>query len=832
MVRSGLPTFVLFAALMSFLSVSSAQAIGLKEILENIRNDATTRGTTLPPSASPTPNIQPKEPETLDIQIPSDTEAKTEAKFNEIREAWIKREVLTPCDKLLEDDKRKTELLAFFSRVLMASFTNADPASAKRLVADGEALAKQGPPRPLIDLFVVKAMLIADDARGAALAARPHDIIARGPRYPAILKYFAANVSEAWLTKRYGENAEETLKRKGEALDFILSALRAGAFKPAELTLAFSLLERGKRGPFPPEFQQKARAPENKVDPWLLYALEGQEEIDLAWKDRGGDWGYKVTKKGWAGFNEHLAKARAALTKAWELRPTLPQAAAAMITVSMGDRAGEEALWFNRAVKTRLDYEPAYNKFLWSIFPRWGGSQEQMLLFGEKCLATQRYDTTVPYFYLIAVMDIAGDSPYCLWKRIFRYPGVIDHLEKMLANYLKRPEIFPSDRVRYEWALCEIWAGRYEKGRELLREVPERSGDLTCLFGTEDKNAPKRRSEANATIAAFTGPHKKTFEKAEEESFLGNLDATDTVLREALPSMKDTPEQFAFARDWIGDVQSAIQNEGHTINYRYTPLTSAVCRGDVETATFLLDNGADINAFNNGGASPLMLALDSDTRRKEFPMELLLKRGADPNLTAGKNASPPLFLAAERGREDIVRLLLKYKADPNLQFYGRVPLHAAVRGKNAAVVRALLEHGANPNIPFPNGTPALSKAIREKQSAIAMELVRRGADINAGSKSGWTPLMNAIRNQQSDVAKLLIEKGADVNRKISGDWDALCLAIHFRQPNIVKALIEKGANVNARTQDGTSALHLAIDTKQTDVAKLLMEHGADSEASP
>src|SRR5262249_4269138 len=149
----------------------------------------------------------------------------------------------------------------------------------------------------------------------------------------------------------------------------------------------------------------------------------------LAWQARGGGWASTVTPQGWAGFKEHLEKAAQHFSEAYKLGPQYPEAAAEMITVAMAGGApdGETPrLWFDRAVKAQLDYLKAYQNYLFSLMPRWGGTHEQMYMFGRECLQTNRFDTFVPYEMLSAFesiySDIGGDFD------LFKSPGVYEDL--------------------------------------------------------------------------------------------------------------------------------------------------------------------------------------------------------------------------------------------------------------------------------------------------------------------------------------------------------------------------------------------------------------------
>ena len=82
-------------------------------------------------------------------------------------------------------------------------------------------------------------------------------------------------------------------------------------------------------------------------------------------------------------------------------------------------------------------------------------------------------------------------------------------------------------------------------------------------------------------------------------------------------------------------------------------LQSAVAQGDVAQAATLLDQGAVIDARDEAGRTPLMLAVTED--RLEI-VRLLLARGADPNV-ADNGGHTPLQQATKRSLRDIAALL-------------------------------------------------------------------------------------------------------------------------------------------------------------------------------
>lgn len=92
-----------------------------------------------------------------------------------------------------------------------------------------------------------------------------------------------------------------------------------------------------------------------------------------------------------------------------------------------------------------------------------------------------------------------------------------------------------------------------------------------------------------------------------------------------------------------------------------TPLHIAAQKGSALCVFKLLLGGADKDSLNCDGETPRYLAAKVNRLRA---VEELLGAGANPNLRA-KSRMSPLDGAAVRGREDVVRALLRHRGDIN-----------------------------------------------------------------------------------------------------------------------------------------------------------------------
>ena len=208
-----------------------------------------------------------------------------------------------------------------------------------------------------------------------------------------------------------------------------------------------------------------------------------------------------------------------------------------------------------------------------------------------------------------------------------------------------------------------------------------------------------------------------------------------------------------------------------------TPLLAAIINDNMATARTLIEAGANVNAADWYGQTPLWAAVD--VRNLDVPgptrdngvdraealelIELLLARGAAVNArtkeypperrwitTLGSLAwvdvtgQTPFFRAALAGDVTVMQLLLAHGADPNIDTYrGTSPLMAAA-GVNWVF-----------NQTFDEGPEALLEAVE-----LCFEL---GNDVNQVNDMGIGAVHGAANRGSDDIIRFLYEQGARID---------------------------------------------------------------------
>jgi uncharacterized protein len=247
-----------------------------------------------------------------------------------------------------------------------------------------------------------------------------------------------------------------------------------------------------------------------------------------------------------------------------------------------------------------------------------------------------------------------------------------------------------------------------------------------------------------------------------------------------------------------------------------TALHWAAYWDDPLMADLLIGAGANVNATNDLGVTPLALASSGAMVKK------LLQAGANPNIVSS-NGESPLMAAARAGNAESVKALLEHGADVNAKekLRGQTALMWAVSQQHPDVVRVLLEHGADPG----------ARTLADPQLFFTGEpsgAGRNPADwvtrtIDTG---GSTALLFAARQGDIESAKLLLAAKANPNDVASDGMSPLVLASFSGHGDFAALLLTKDANPNA-ADAGYAALHTAILRGDAELVKKLLAYGAN-----
>eukprot|EP01083_Nonionella_stella_P246723 856210_1 len=191
----------------------------------------------------------------------------------------------------------------------------------------------------------------------------------------------------------------------------------------------------------------------------------------------------------------------------------------------------------------------------------------------------------------------------------------------------------------------------------------------------------------------------------------------------------------------------------------------AAAKNDFESIKYLLQlDTADVNTPDDDGWTALCRAASAG--HLQIVRTLLRQPGIDAN--AGP--TPPLILAAEEGRHEVVSRLLDH-ADVSVNSVcqnGRTALHCAGFHGHTGVVRTILsEPSANVNLVDKGGCTALLLAItksKKSREAVRMLLNRQEIDVNRADAKQVSPLKVACILDRPEIVELFMgNQNLDVN---------------------------------------------------------------------
>jgi ankyrin repeat protein len=195
--------------------------------------------------------------------------------------------------------------------------------------------------------------------------------------------------------------------------------------------------------------------------------------------------------------------------------------------------------------------------------------------------------------------------------------------------------------------------------------------------------------------------------------------------------------------------------------------------GGASSSSALLSSSSSSGSVTSSGRTPLHVAI---ANRRAAAVRYLLENGADLEAQDGDGLTP-LLHAARCGDPETLAIVLNSNPDASARTF---------------IDNTALHHYAEC---FEAGVP--------NETLVFQALVEKGASISQANIRGDTPLQLAARAGNVGLLKLLIDSGAPVDAQNKEEETALHFAARAGKQRAVSFLVQAGADVNIHGKHGT-----------------------------
>jgi ankyrin repeat protein len=262
-------------------------------------------------------------------------------------------------------------------------------------------------------------------------------------------------------------------------------------------------------------------------------------------------------------------------------------------------------------------------------------------------------------------------------------------------------------------------------------------------------------------------------------------------------------------RSEVDSLLHAGANPNATNSEHEAPLAVALndnLHCDLPLIRNLLMHGANpntrmIDIEGTTDTTPLVKTINSvgNLAARRSLVTLMLKRGANVNAT-DESGQSPLLAAISIGEAEIAHGLMERGADIN---------------------------HANQDRATPLSACGNSDRDHTQARSIMAELLRRGADVAPAHNGGWSLLDWAIVNDNVTALQIALDHGIPANSHDDRQRTPLMSAAAYGGSRVVERLLDYGAAVNAHDANGWTALMFAAQHGDVATLRTLLQHGAD-----
>lgn len=197
-------------------------------------------------------------------------------------------------------------------------------------------------------------------------------------------------------------------------------------------------------------------------------------------------------------------------------------------------------------------------------------------------------------------------------------------------------------------------------------------------------------------------------------------------------------------------------------------LSRAAAFNNLGVSGFLISAGADVNARNHCGVTPLHLAVENENINAA---KMFIRFGADVML-GQKHSNDRFHLATKSSNQDLISQLSRFQPLYRFTTEDRTPLHAACQKANIELVDLLLDHGAKETPAFGSVTPLmllLEHADSEDKILIVLDKLLAVSNPNVPLTKFTFMDRNGSHDYMNPLGEALCKGYCRVTRKLI-DW--------------------------------------------------------------